>query len=61
MAVRARETANIDWLLRWVLLAGLIKTGADARLAQALREELERLEVDLDHQQPIAMGLRACN
>ena len=56
-----REAAHVDWLLRWVLLEGLIKTSADARLADALREELQRLEVDLDHQQPIAMGLRACN
>jgi phenylalanine-4-hydroxylase len=54
----AGDAANLDWLLRWVLLEGLVTMGADVRLARELRDELERLEVDLDHRQPIATGLR---
>jgi phenylalanine-4-hydroxylase len=47
-----------EWLLRWNLLESLIKAGDDGPVARALRSELERLEVELDHDQPIASGLR---
>ena len=47
-----------EWLLRWNLLETLIKVGGDGRLAQALRAELEGLEVGYGHRQPIASGLR---
>jgi phenylalanine-4-hydroxylase len=47
-----------EWLLRWNMLESLIKVGQHGPLAGALRAELERLEVGLDHKQPIASGLR---
>jgi len=56
----APDVANVDWLLRWVLLEGLVTARVDARLAHDVRSELERLEVELRHEQPIATGLRAC-
>jgi hypothetical protein len=50
--------APSEWLLRWNLLESLLRVGAGAELAATLRGELERLEVDLGHHQPIASGLR---
>jgi phenylalanine-4-hydroxylase len=48
-----------EWLLRWNLLESLLKLGDGAGpLARTLRAELERLEDDYDHAQPIASGLR---
>jgi phenylalanine-4-hydroxylase len=47
-----------EWLLRWNMLESLIKIGQHAALAGALRGELERLEVCLNHKEPIASGLR---
>jgi phenylalanine-4-hydroxylase len=47
-----------EWLLRWNLLESLRRTAPTGTLAQTLWAELERLEVALDRQQPIASGLR---
>jgi hypothetical protein len=47
-----------EWLLRWNLLESLIKARDRGPTAGALRGALERLEVDFDHRQPIASGLR---
>jgi phenylalanine-4-hydroxylase len=47
-----------EWLLRWNMLESLLKVGDAGPLARALRGELERLEVRLDHREPIASGLR---
>ena len=47
-----------DWLLRWNLLESLLKLDIGKPLAHQLRNELEELEVRLQHLQPIATGLR---
>jgi phenylalanine-4-hydroxylase len=47
-----------EWLLRWNLLESLLKARDDGKVARGLRSALERLEVALDHRQPIASGLR---
>jgi phenylalanine-4-hydroxylase len=47
-----------EWLLRWNLLESLLKAGEEGELALGLRAELERLEVEFEHRQPIASGLR---
>jgi hypothetical protein len=47
-----------EWLLRWNLLESLLKAGDDGRTAHALRADLERLELQFDHREPIASGLR---
>ncbi|RYZ09556.1 MAG: aromatic amino acid hydroxylase [Myxococcales bacterium] len=51
------ESHPHDWLLRWNLLESLQKLGAGGSLAEALRGELEDLEVHYDCRQPIASGL----
>jgi phenylalanine-4-hydroxylase len=40
----AGDGERVDWLLRWVLLDGLVETNAHVRLTHELRNELERLE-----------------
>jgi phenylalanine-4-hydroxylase len=47
-----------EWLLRWNLLESLLKVGEQGEWVPSLRAELERLEVQFDHSQPIASGLR---
>jgi len=47
-----------EWLLRWNLLESLLKVGDRTALSQALRTELENLEVSLHYREPIASGLR---
>jgi phenylalanine-4-hydroxylase len=47
-----------DWLLRWNLLESLLKLGVGDGLAVQLKRELEQLEVQFQHRQPIASGLR---
>jgi hypothetical protein len=47
-----------EWLLRWNLLESLLKVGDRSALAQALRTELEGLEVSFHYREPIASGLR---
>jgi hypothetical protein len=47
-----------EWLLRWNLLESLLKAGDVGPVSQSLRVELERLEVELEHREPIASGLR---
>lgn len=46
-----------EWLLRWNLLESLLRVKAGAELVAPLKQELERLEVEFDHLQPIASGL----
>lgn len=52
------QQAPREWLLRWNLLESLLRVGAAPELARTLRRELEQLEVDFAHRQPIASGLR---
>ena len=47
-----------EWLLRWNLLESLLKLDIGKPLAHQLRNDLEELEVRLQHLQPIATGLR---
>lgn len=61
-AVLTRDYPD-EWLMRWNLLESLRRHPAptDARaqeLEAALVGELERLEVELEHREPIASGLR---
>jgi phenylalanine-4-hydroxylase len=46
-----------EWLLRWNLLESLLRIRRDDPLTRNLHAELERLEVELDYNQPIASGL----
>jgi hypothetical protein len=46
-----------DWLLRWNLLESLQKLGLRVPVADALRAELEQLEVHYQYRQPIASAL----
>lgn len=46
-----------DWLLRWNLLESLQKLGLKVPVADALRGELEQLEVHYQYRQPIASAL----
>lgn len=57
LAALTREAPG-EWLLRWNLLESLLRVRAGAELAEKLRRELEQLEVDFAHLQPIASGLR---
>jgi hypothetical protein len=59
-AMHEQLTAHVprEWLLRWNLLEALITLGAgDSDLARALERELEQLELDFSHREPIATGL----
>lgn len=47
-----------EWLLRWNMLESLLKAGRGGPLTSSLRAALERLELQFDHRQPIASGLR---
>jgi phenylalanine-4-hydroxylase len=47
-----------EWLLRFVVLEGLLKAGREGALSQTIAAELEALEVRLERRQPIASGLR---
>lgn len=47
-----------DWLLRWNLLESLVKRGLRGDLADALQNDLTRLEREFQGAQPIASGLR---
>ena len=47
-----------DWLLRWNLLESLVKRGLRGDLADALQNDLTRLEREFPGEQPIASGLR---
>jgi phenylalanine-4-hydroxylase len=57
LEVLARDHPE-EWLLRWNLLESLLKTGDDGRMVETLRSDLERLELQFDHREPIASGLR---
>lgn len=46
-----------QWLLRWNLLEILTTLGQGAGLAERLRSQLERLEIQFDHLEPITSGL----
>lgn len=46
-----------DWLLRWNLLESLAKLGSSVDLVAALTRELEALERQYGHREPIATGL----
>ena len=52
------RAAPHEWLLRWNLLESLLRVGVDLPLTRQLRGELERLEVEFAHRQPITSGLR---
>jgi hypothetical protein len=56
-AALAGEFAR-EWLLRWNLLESLLKLGQSSQLIERLRAELEQLEIEHEHLQPIATGLR---
>jgi phenylalanine-4-hydroxylase len=47
-----------EWLLRWNLLESALRRGDSSALTQALRAELEALEIELEGREPIATGLR---
>ena len=47
-----------EWLLRWNMLESLLKSRDDGPITRSLRTALERLEVQFDHREPIASGLR---
>ena len=46
-----------EWLLRWNLLESLIKLSEQGSLGASLEGELERLEIQFAHREPIATGL----